>query len=1168
MAIRVAIHHDTIYDYDKYIHISPQTIRLRPAVHCRTPIESYSIKITPEDHFLNWLQDPFGNYVARVVVPKQIKQFRVSVEVIARMEVINPFDFFVEDYAEKFPFTYTEQLRKELLPYLEVKETSTLLNDLVAESKQFLHANTNDFLVNINRLVNSKVEYTIRYEPGIQSCQKTLKLGSGSCRDSAWLLVMLLRNHGLAARFTSGYLIQLKSDQTALDGPSGPEEDFTDLHAWAEVYIPGAGWIGLDATSGLLTSEGHIPLSCTPDPVSAAPITGYTEPADVSFKYSNEVIRIHEDPRVTKPYSDAEWNNILSLGESIETDLKQHDVRMTMGGEPTFVSVDDMESPEWNNAADGPDKRERAYELIKNLKSRFCPNGLVHFGQGKWYPEEPVPRWNLTLYWRKDGLPICKNDEYQADVYRDYGYGKKEAEKFIDELAKYLSVNPNNVSPAYEDVIYYLWEESNLPVNVDPLNVPLDDSIERRTLMDKLSDQGLNEPSGFVLPLEWNYSTNRWLSCAWQFRRKHLFLKPGNSPIGLRLPLDALPHQTISQGHNKAERSPFEKLDHLKNYHAAAENRYGQPGDSIPEHLNNPTKYDYKEEEEEEFQKGPLLIKEEEKEEYEPAYSVYTVKKALSVEVREGKLFVFLPPVDYFEHYLDLIASVELAADRLNLKIIVEGYTPPSDSRLDKMMVTPDPGVVEVNVKPSQSWNELLDHYNNLFEAAKESRLGMEKFMLDGRHTGTGGGNHVTIGGITPSDSPLLRRPDLLRSLLAFWQNHPGLSYLFSSAFVGPTSQAPRVDEARQDMIYELELAFTQIENLQNPPYWLVDRVFRNLLTDLTGNTHRAEFCIDKLYRPDTSAGQLGILELRAFDMPPNDRLCLVQLLLVRALVSMFWQKPYKKKLVRWGTQLHDRFLLHHYVYEDLKEVCDQLKDFGYPFKFEWLEPFFEFRFPLMGKARVKETELQIRWAIEPWHVLGEEMSNTGTARFVDSSLERVEVKLVDFNPERYSVLCNGYKIPLKQTDRQGEYVTGIRYKAWAPPSALHPTLPVDVPLVFDLYDHWNNKAIGGCTYFVSHPGGRSYDTFPVNSFEAESRRGSRFWGFGHTQGNYVPPTYNFGTGNEKRSVREHEVPKKDEDTEETSRYDEISELEFEPKEIEPDMEFPNTMDLRKAKFL
>ena len=1158
MAIHVALHHKTHYKYDRPVAHAPHVIRLRPAPHCRTPILSYSQKIRPAGHFVNWQQDPFANWNARIVFPDNASEMSVEIDLVVEMAVYNPFDFFLEEYASHFPFSYDGVLKKDLLPFLErgaltpkldayvrairkevLNHPESILHMPMPDSEHVIDPHsggrlpaseqlpkveskdkvlrTIDFLVAVNQHVQKAIKYTIRLEPGVQTPEETLTLGSGSCRDSSWLLVQAFRHCGLAARFVSGYLIQLAPDVKSLDGPSGTEMDFTDLHAWCEVYLPGAGWVGFDPTSGLLAGEGHIPLSCTPEPSSAAPVSGAVDECESTLVHEMKVTRIYESPRVTKPYTEEEWSRIEALGHEIDSDLTMNDVRLTMGGEPTFVSIDDPDGPEWNFTAVSQKKRILSGTLIKRLREKFAPGALLHYGQGKWYPGEPLPRYALAAYWRKDGVPIWKNDSLIADESKDYGHGAKDAKALANRLAKVLQVDRKNLLAAYEDIFYYTWKERRLPANVTPDKTNLKDKQERERLA-RLFQQGLGEVAGYTLPIKRAQFGNKrgWISGSWFLRDDDtLWLIPGDSPMGLRLPIDSIPWVAEKDYPWVHQPDPLQKLPSLPKEFpyqpqpGGASQRF-VPGAGAPTAPGfgpgqRPQELSLDEGKwREEFERSMDPNRRPAAQESAP----WIIRTALCVEPRNGRLHVFLPPVETTEDFLDLIAGIETSATELGLPVIIEGETPPRDPRLNKLAVTPDPGVIEVNLHPSKSWDELVERTTVLYEEARQTRLGTEKFMLDGRHTGTGGGNHILIGGETPADSPILRRPDLLRSLLAYWQNHPSLSWLFSSLFIGPTSQAPRVDEARNDSLYELEVAFKQLPDAGKwTPPWLVDRLFRNLLLDSSGNTHRAEFSIDKLYSPDSATGRIGLVEMRAFEMPPHARMSLAQHLLLRGLVSKFWVEPYTNGLVRWGTDIHDRWMLPHFCETDFAEVIRDLREAGYAFDADWFKPHFEFRYPRIGDFAQRDVQIELRTALEPWHVLGEESGGGGTVRYVDSSLERLQVKARGLVGDRFALTCNGRRVPLHPTGTNGEGVAGVRYRAWQPPICLQPTIGSHAPLTFDLYDTWNQRSIGGCQYHVAHPGGRGYETFPVNSYEAESRRLSRFISQGHTQKRFVPPT-------------------------------------------------------------
>ena len=1071
MGIKVALEHRTSYTFDRLVEVFPHVVRLRPAPHSRTPIEAYSLQVEPADHFVNWQQDAFGNFLARLVFLNRTRTLTITVGLIADLKVINPFDFFIEDYAERIGFTYPKALADDLRSYLrpvdEGDEGSGPGDLTQAWVKNFSVApgtRTIDFLVALNRAVNADVGYSVRMEPGVQTPDFTLRTGIGSCRDSAWLLVSILRQLGLAARFVSGYLVQLTSDVDSLDGPSGPPADFTDLHAWAEVYIPGAGWIGLDPTSGLFAGEGHIPLSATPHPESAAPITGATEPCETTLEFSNVVTRVHEDPRVTLPYTEAAWGAICALGARVDQRMAAGDVRLTVGGEPTFVSIDNQVDPEWTTDADGPHKRERASDLAARLKRVWAPNGLVQHSQGKWYPGEPLPRWQIGLFWRTDGKPLWTDEASLADPWRPGtappALAADEGRRLLDAVADGLGLPSSQVRPAYEDALARLANSVRRP-DGEPVaaadDLAADAADVRAALMSRL-DESVSGPAAYLLPLHRRDDESGWASADWKLRRGRIALLEGDSPAGLRLPLNSISWHPPRPSYDADPLTP--------------------PG-SLP------------------------VGTEASAAEIEDADWVPTT--AMVAEIRGGLLHVFMPPTERLEHFVDLISRVEAAAAKVDCAVVLEGYGPPPDPRIQSMTITPDPGVIEVNVAPTGGFADQKRQLETLYAQARLARLSTESFDVDGTHGGTGGGNHITLGGSSPADSPLLRRPDLLVSLLTYWQRHPSLSYLFAGRFVGTTSQAPRVDEGRGEALYELEIAFAEIARLAQgagtAQPWVVDRALRHLLTDITGNTHRAEFCIDKLYSPDSARGRLGLLELRGFEMPPHYQMAMVQSLLVRSLVAWFWDEPLRAPLIRHGANLHGRYLLPHFLIHDIADVAADLRAHGINFDTSWLDPFTEFRFPRIGTAVFDNVEIELRGAIEPWNVLGEESTAGGTARYVDSSVERIQVRLIGADRHRYVVTANGYPIPLLATDNPDVQVGGVRFRAWQPPSALHPTITIDGPLRFELVDTVAAVSRGGCTYHVSHPGGLAYDNPPVNAVEAESRRGPRFDATGFTAG-------------------------------------------------------------------
>jgi uncharacterized protein (DUF2126 family) len=692
---------------------------------------------------------------------------------------------------------------------------------------------------------------------------------------------------------------------------------------------------------------------------------------------------------------------------------------LTVGGEPTFNSREHAAEPEWNVAALGPTKWTLGLRLVEELRRRLTPGAAVLVRMGKHYPGESLPRWALDLCGRRDGEAAWRGEVGEA---AQTGAEAEDARRLALALARRLG-HADQLLPAYEDPWRFLQDEAGLPVDVDPLQADLDDSEERRRLS-RVLDQGLGRAAGYVLPL--SREKGAWRSEPWVFRRGHLFLVPGDSPIGLRLPLSSLPKAPLP---SPAPPSP--------------------------------------------------------------------VRTALSVEARDGAVHVFLPPLLTADDFFALVAEVDAAREETAVPVVLEGYPPPSGPDLYRLSVTPDPGVLEVNLPPVASLREHASLFETVFEAALHAGLHSEKHLLDGRQAGSGGGNHITLGGETPLQSPFLQRPDLLASLLTFLQHHPSMSYMFSGLFVGPTSQAPRLDEARHDSLYEMELAlaraFASRDDEAPAPPWLSDLLFRNLLVDVAGNTHRTEVCIDKLFDPGTAHGRQGLVELRAFEMPPHFRMATAQMALMRALVAAFAEEPYRGDLVRWGQALHDRFLLPYWMWRDFEDVLSLLESRGLALPAAAYRPFVELRCPVAGSLQAGDVLLEVRNALEPWPVLGEQMTATGTSRFVDSSMERIEVRVEGLVPERHLILVNGHELPLRPTPTTGEHVGGVRFRAWAPPQSLQAHLGIHHPIHLDVVDTWGKRSLGACAYHVWHPEGRAYDTPPLTRFEATARRAQRF---------------------------------------------------------------------------
>ena len=1047
--MRVVIQHRSRYVYPRPALLGPQVVRLRPSDHARAQIERYKLVIEPE-HRLHWQRDPHGNHIARVTFkPGQATEaFDILVEMAIDIRPVNPFDFFVDDRVKQFPFTYPERLDGELVPYLDTGDPAYRMGRKVTDLLAALptSGDTVGMLTAMNAAVRERISYVIRDEPGVWTPEETMVNGRGSCRDAAVLLVALMRSRGIAARFVSGYLVQLTDEGMIPDEPKGVGRDVVDLHAWAEAYIPGAGWIGFDGTSGLLCGEGHIPLAATASPAHAAPIVGTSDVGASHVEFSTSIARLGHETRPTAPYADDVWAELTAAGDRADAVLGNAGLEVWIGGEPTFTARAGQEAAEWQGGALGPDKWARGRKLAGELRDRLAPGGVLLHRMGKHYPGESLPRWALDVISRRgDGPALWPARALPNDP------SLEAAHRFGEQLATALGVAPE-LHPAYEDPWEIVRIEANLPVQVDPRTAGLDDPEERRTLA-AIMNRGIGTVAGWVLPLA--KTTAGWRTEHWTLRRDHLFLVYGDSPLGLRLPLGSIIGEP-PPAWAEAPDLPDPRRDAPDD--DQAKRATGTPGAPKPPEP-----------------RGPL-----------PG-----IRTAVAIEPRNGELWVFLPPTATFDEFCALIAAIDRARDAAGVAVHLEGYAPPPAPHRLRFAVTPDPGVLEVNLPPVTSSREATELHHTVFEAALASGLTAERYGLDGRAAGSGGGNHITIGGPSPERSPWLRDPGLLASLLTFVQHHPSMSYMFTGLFVGPTSQAPRPDEARHDALYELEIALPRL--YESPPAWQVDALLRHLLVDIAGSTHRAEISIDKLFDPLTPYGRQGLVELRAFEMPPHPRMLGGQAILVRALLASFVGAPYRHTLVRWGQELHDRFLLPYFLWRDFEDVLGHLAARGIALPADAYRPFVELRCPLTGTIEVGAARVEVRNAIEPWHVLGEEATQAGTARYVDSSVERIELRAIGLDEERYAVAVNDILVPLRRAAGRDVRVGGVRFRAWCPPHALHPHLGIHHPLRIDVVDTWSKRGAAGGIYHVWHPEGRSFDAPPLTRIEAEARKNRRF---------------------------------------------------------------------------
>lgn len=1029
MNTRIAIHHHIEQRFERKVNLSTHWLRLRPAPHTTSRVEAYSLKVGVEPHFLNWVRDPYENHLARLDLPEPVTGLCIRLELLVELSGRNPFDFLVEPSAFSFPFAYSEHLTKELAPYLKKDIPGPRLRAWL-DALDVPPGYVIERLGDINLRFYDRLPAFGPSRPGAVDTEKVLAQGGGSPWEIAWLATLTLRHLGLAARFTSGYHIAMAQSE--------PTQDVARAHAWTEVYLPGAGWIGLDPAAGVFTSEAHIPLASAPEYLRTMPVTGYFEHCRASLEETLTVRRMTPAGE-SGPYSECQWADIVALGRRVNDELQSRTIDLHLGQSLSFVSAA-AEAPEWTTAALGADKSRAAEDLLYRLKARLAPGGIVHLGQGQWMGGEGLPRWRLGLFFRGDGFPVWREASLLGRRQAAFKPTSADACRFAALLAQNLGLASDFVMPAYEDGLHQFWLH-RADLNSTPATEDLSDPGKRRALAARLTGDH-DEPAGFVLPLRWDPVAEAWSSGVWSFRRGRLVLLPGESALGYRLPLDSLPVGDWATAEPEPERCQFDERPLLPRDFGELNARFTTVTPATESFATADPQY----------------------------RDTRPPRTALAVQVRHGQVHVFLPPLTHLEHYLSLVAAVEATAKQVGVPVMPEGYEPPEDHRLLRLTLEPDSGCLKLLLPEIAGFAAQSALMEAAYAEAWAAGLRGERRMADGTSLAPGGRAEIRLGGTMPANSPFFRSPELLRSLIVYWQRHPSLSYLFAGRLIGPGGTAPRPDEGRDDALYELAIALERIPSGPCAVPWVPDRLLRHLLADPSGDMRRAEIRIDQLYPPDRSSLRLGRTIVRSFETPPVPRMAALQALLVQGLILVFAREPVRAEPVEWRSALHDRFMLPQVLWEDFLGVLRDLKNADLPFQAEWFLPLVELRFPVLGRVQAGDLELELRTALEPWPVLAEESTPSGTVRFLDVANDKVQVLCRGATPGRHVLVCNGLRVPLRSAERTGELVAGVRFKACELPSTLHPTQPAVDSLVFDLVDAWSGRVLGGCTYIPSQP--------------------------------------------------------------------------------------------------